>query len=101
MICPPCHGYDPAGDRCIAGVGMALRDELKDLDVLQRLGMAYGDRLPARELFARLYERIPSTRVICGHGDGVYRGPEWRVCGEPEGDARYVKARDEGLGFLF
>jgi hypothetical protein len=101
MICPPCHGYDPAGDRCIAGVGMALRDELKDLDVLQRLGMAYGDRLPAHELFARLYDRIPSTRVICGHGDGVYRGPEWRVCGGPEGDTRYVKARDEGLGFLF
>ena len=100
MICPPCHGYDPAHDRCTAGIGMALRDELKDLDVLQRLGLEYGARLPARLLFARLYERIPSTRMICGHGDGVYRGPEWRVCGGPDGDARYVKAREEGLGFL-
>jgi hypothetical protein len=100
MICPPCHGYDPATGQCIAGIGMALRDELKDLDVLQRLGLTYGDVLPARELFARLYERIPSTRLICGHGDGIYRGPEWRVCGGPDGDPRYVKARERGLGFL-
>ena len=100
MICPPCHGYDPPSNQCIAGIGMALRDELKDLDVLQRLGLAYDDVLPARELYARLYDRIPSTRIICGHGDGVTRGPEWRVCGGPDGDARYTKARQEGLGFL-
>jgi len=100
MICPPCDGYDPPSKRCVAGIGMALRDELKDLDVLQRLGLKYDDVLPARELFTRLYERIPSTRVICGHGDGVVRGPEWRVCGGPDGDPRYVKAREEGLGFL-
>jgi len=100
MICPPCHGYDPATGQCIAGIGMSLRDELKDLDVLQRLGLTYGDVFSARELFARLYERIPSTRLICGHGDGIYRGPEWRVCGGPDGDPRYAKARERGLGFL-
>jgi hypothetical protein len=100
MICPPCDGYHPPSNRCIAGIGMALRDELKDLDVLQRLGLKYGDVLPARKLLTRLYERIPSTRMICGHGDGVVRGPEWRVCGGPDGDPRYVRARKKGLGFL-
>ena len=100
MICPPCHGYDPTLKQCVAAIGMSLRDELKDLDVLQRLGVEYGAVLPAREILARLYEHIPSTRLICGHGDGVYRGPEWRVCGGPDGDPRYVIARDQGLGFL-
>ncbi len=100
MICPPCHGYDPATGQCTADVGMALRDELKDLDVLQRLGLEYGDVLPAQALMARLYKGIASTRAVCGHGDGQHRGREWRVCGGPDGDPRYVRARKEGLGFL-
>ena len=77
---------------------MALRDELKDLDVLQRLGLEYGATLPASELIALLYERIPSTRLVCAHQDGVYRGREWRICGGPDGDPRYVRAREESLG---
>jgi hypothetical protein len=100
MICPPCHGYNPATGLCTADVGMALRDELKDLDVLQLLGLEYGAVLPAQALMARLYERIPSTRLVCGHGDGMHRGREWRVCGGPDGDPHYVRARQEGLGFL-
>ena len=52
---------------------MALRDQKKDLDVLQKLGLKYGDTLPARQLFQLLYERIPSTRDICGYGDGQTR----------------------------
>ncbi len=98
MICPPCDGYHPASGLCIADIGMALRDELKDLDVLQRLGLEYGDVLPARELLARLYERIPSTRLVCGHQDGQCRGREWRICGGPDGDPRYVRAGKEFLG---
>jgi hypothetical protein len=100
MICPPCHGYTPSTAQCTADVGMALRDELKDLDVLQRLGLEYGDVLPARALLTRLYARIPSTRAVCGHGDGLVRAREWRICGGPDGDPRYQRAREEGLGFL-
>ena len=77
---------------------MALRDQKKDLDVLQKLGLKYGDTLPARRLLKRLYERIPSTRDICGYGDGEVRAPEWRICGDPEGNAAYKKAREAKLG---
>ena len=77
---------------------MALRDQKKDLDVLQKLGLKYGDRLPARRVLELLYERIPSTRDICGYGDGEVRAPEWRICGDPDGREAYRKARDEKLG---
>lgn len=100
MICPPCPHLLLEKNQCIGGKSMALRDELKDLDVLQRLGLTYGDVLPARELFQRLFDRIHSTTEVCGHGDGIERSPEWRVCGGPDGDARYVRAREAGLGFL-
>ena len=97
MICPPCPRYHPATRRCLGGSGMALRDELKDLAVLERLGLHYGDVRPAGELFALLYARIVSTGEICGFGDSEVRGYEWRICGGPQGSADYVRAR---LAFL-
>lgn len=98
MICPPCSHYDPKTNFCFGGRSMALRDQKKDLDVLQKLGLKYGDTLPARKLYELLYERIPSTRDICGYGDGEERAPEWSICGDPEGKETYRKARAAKLG---
>jgi hypothetical protein len=79
---------------------MALRDQKKDLDVLQRLGLKYGDTLPARQLLDLLYERIPSTRDICGYGDGETRAPEWSICSGAVKDDPYQKARAARLGIV-
>ena len=80
MICPPCYNYDKATKRCVCPTGMSIRDELKDLDVLQRLGLNYGDVMPAWKLYELLYEKVPSTKSICGYGDGVVRSSEWSIC---------------------
>jgi len=98
MICPPCSGYDPATNLCVGGRSRGLRDQKKDLDVLQKVGLKFGDTLPARKLFELLYERIPTTRAICAWGDGEVRAREWSICGGPEGDPNYVKARAAKLG---
>jgi hypothetical protein len=71
MICPPCEKYDPATNLCVGGHSMALRDQKKDLDVLQKLGLKYGDTLPAQKLYQLVYERIHSTRDICGFGENL------------------------------
>lgn len=94
MICPPCNHYDKRTNWCIGDVGIGLRDEKKDLDVLQLLGLAYGDTRPAKELFQRLFDRIPSTRLVCAYKDGIMRSRDWRICSEPEGALRYVKGRE-------
>ena len=98
MICPPCGKYDPANKLCVGGRSMALRDQKKDLDVLQKLGLKYGDTLPARRLLQLLYERILSTRDICGYGDGETRASEWSICSSAEKDDAYQKARAVQLG---
>ncbi len=98
MICPPCSRYDPKTKLCLGGGSMALRDQKKDLDVLQKLGLKYGDTLPARKLYELLYERIPSTRDVCGYGDGEERAREWSICGDPDGQESYRKARAAKLG---
>lgn len=95
MLCPPCHAWNPKTGKCFAGCG--LRDQKKDLDVLQKTGLQYGDVPSARELFRRLYAAVHSTKEVCGCGDGIARSPEWDGCGR-EGNEAYVKGRSAGLG---
>jgi len=95
MICPPCSRYNPESRLCVAENGMGLRDQKKDLDVLQLLGLEYGATLPARRLYRLLFEKIRSTKQICGYGDGIVRGSEWSICG---GEDLYVKGRDNNMG---
>ncbi|MEW6354711.1 MAG: hypothetical protein AB1696_00155 [Planctomycetota bacterium] len=91
--CNCCDGFHPETTRCVHACGL-IRDYKKDLDVFQKLGLMPGATLSAREVFGLLYERITSTREICGYGDGVVRSEEWRICGGPDGNAGYAKARD-------
>ncbi|MBI3923086.1 MAG: hypothetical protein HY318_16820 [Armatimonadetes bacterium] len=49
------------------------------------------------ELLELLFERFPSTRDICGYGDGVVRSHEWAVCSDPEGTAGYALTRETGI----
>jgi hypothetical protein len=98
MICPPCSHYEPSSNLCLGGHSMALRDQKKDLDVLQRLGLKYGDTLPARKLYELVFLRIASTKEICAYGDGKERATEWSICGGAVKDDGYQKARREKLG---
>jgi hypothetical protein len=98
MICPPCSSYDPESNLCLGGHSMALRDQKKDLDVLQKLGMKYGDTLPARRLYELLFARVPSARDICAYGDGQVRAPEWSICGSAQRAEAYQRARAARLG---
>ncbi len=100
MICPPCHFYDPEANLCYLHVGIGMRDEKKDLDVLQLLGLEYGDTLPAREYLRLLYEHVPSTQLVCGQKDGIERSPSWRICDDPGGSERYRQGRAAGLGVV-
>jgi len=98
MICPPCSHYEPSTNLCLGGHSMALRDQKKDLDVLQRLGLKYGDTLPARKLYEMVFQRIASTRDICGYVDGKETATEWSICSGAVKDDGYQKARREKLG---
>ncbi len=98
MICPPCSLYCPSTNLCVGGHSMGLRDEKKDLDTLRKIGLRYGDILPARELLNKIYNAIKNTTEICSYGDGVERSREWRVCGGSTGKKSFEQARKAGLG---
>lgn len=96
MACDCCDGFHPENGRCVHDGGL-IRDYKKDLDVFQKLGLMPGATLPARQLLALLFEKVPSTRDICGYGDGIVRSREWRICGSPEGHPGYARTRATGL----
>lgn len=101
MICQPCKEFVPQKNICTGGNSMSLRDELKDLMILQKLDIEYGMIFPARELFRMLFTKIKSTRDICGFGDGIKSSPEWTSgCHSSlsmKGSPEYKKAREEGM----
>lgn len=99
MICSPCSAYDAVTGLCTGGHGMSLRDQKKDLDVLRRLDLNYGDTLSARALFTRLFRRIRSAREICGFQDGIVRGDAWTICGTATKGA-YERSRASGMGIV-
>lgn len=99
MICPPCSAYDSATGLCIGGHGMGLRDQKKDLDVLRRLGLNYGDTLPAKVLYQRLFRRIRSAKEICGFQDGIERGEAWTIC-DTIAKRAYERSRVSGMGVV-
>ncbi len=96
VACDCCDGFHPVNGRCVHSGGL-IRDYKKDLDVLQKLGLMPGATMKARELFALLFQRIPSTRDICGYGDGIVRSEEWKICGEPAGNPGYAATRKTGI----
>lgn len=91
IVCPPCHGYDPQRQICDTLCG--LRDRLKDLNVLQRLGLAPGDVRTARELYNLIWERIPDIRDICDNMNPTVL--EWHDCSGCR-DGRFARARARG-----
>jgi hypothetical protein len=65
MMCAPCPGRIPELNSCshVWGCG-ELDSQKRDLDVLQKLGMQFGDTMKALELYHLIFERITTTHGI-------------------------------------
>lgn len=110
MICPPCTRYQQKTNWCLGG-GMALRDETKDLEVLYKLNLKYGDVLPAAKLYAMLFEKVAHLHEICRFTANLDTNGrpgfthEWRPCADlfdsnQIGEAAYEIARRDGMGIV-
>jgi len=95
MMCAPCGARCPGRGTCM-GPGFVhsggLFNELKDLRILQILGLTFGGIVQARELFARIFSRIPTTVGSCA----LERpGSELSVWWDPCPCGGYEKGRAE------
>jgi hypothetical protein len=82
MMCAPCPQRVPKLNACVNVLGSGgLSNEKRDLDMLQKLGLQFGSSMKARELFRLIFERIPTTKEICGR-DNTAPSVWWDPCGE-------------------
>lgn len=76
-VCPPCPAYYAPENICLHSY---TRDFYKDLATFRKLGLSPGDTIPARQLWALLYDRFPTSAEVCG----PYRNCEfthvWKGC---------------------
>ena len=59
-----------------------LINELKDLRVLQKIGLKYGDTIKAKNLYKLIFEKIKTTNEVCAL-EGIFTSVSvWRdPCG--------------------
>lgn len=93
MICDPCPAYYPDKHIC---AWIYTRDQLKDLRVLQKLGLKPGDSMKARELMNLLADRIKTSAEVCGPHVFVPESYTWAPCSGAE-TGRYEKGLSKGL----
>ena len=85
MMCGPCPTRVPKLNACVCGpiCSGGLYNEMKDLNVLQALGLTYGTTMKAREMYKLIFERIPKTDGICALDSSVADLSVWHDgCGE-------------------
>ena len=66
LMCGPCPYYVKGCNGCVGNMGRcSLYCDLKDLNVLQRLGLTYGTIIDARKLYQMIFEKIPTVAGVC------------------------------------
>lgn len=93
MVCDPCNVYHPGEHFCYYA---HPKNVLRDLRMLEMLGLKPGATLPARELYRLIFKRIHNLQAVCGWGDGTDTAIIWAPCGSWQGTA-IEDAKAEGF----
>ncbi len=96
MMCAPCPYRVPGINGCVNQLGSGgLPNRMRDLRMLQKLGLSFGDVRPARELFRLIFERLPGTLDIC-RLEPAKPSVWWDGCGAPaENSESYDKGKQQ------
>jgi len=96
-MCAPCPSRVPGTNGCVTGrlQCAATYNEMKDLEVLQALGLTYGTVMAARAIFKLILERIPEARGSCALTKvDVPEYSVWRdACSTAAGPTGYDRGR--------
>ena len=76
------------------GGSVGLSNELRDVNVLQILGLTYGATMEGGALLRLLLDRVPSAKPVCTNPH-VRTSVWWDSCGDHEdGNDLYRKGRE-------
>jgi hypothetical protein len=96
-MCAPCPYRNVAREACITGRNGSggLYCQNKDLNVMQALGLKYGDTLTAREFYRLAFEEIHTTAGICAmDNEGLSPHSPWfNACDARVRQTDYIEGR--------
>jgi len=94
MMCAPCPSRVPGLNACVTNKGSGgLPNQMRDLRVLEKLGLIYGSTLKARDLYKLILTRIPGTLELC-RIEHSKPSVWWTGCGAATADSEsYDKGR--------
>ncbi len=95
MMCAPCPYRVPDVNGCIIHGGAGgMRNQYRDLRVLEKLGLSFGATMNARVLYKLIFERISGTVEAC-RIECVKPSIWWDGCGAATADKdEYVKGKE-------
>ena len=95
MMCAPCPYRAADINGCVNNRGAGgLANQMRDLRVLQKLGLTFGSTLTGHELYRRVFDRISGTLEIC-RIDVSRPSVWWTGCGAATIDSEnYVKGKE-------
>ncbi|MCM8817624.1 MAG: DUF1284 domain-containing protein [Candidatus Omnitrophica bacterium] len=100
MMCAPCPSWTKE-NYCVHSLGKCgLSNQLRDMRVLQKLGIDYGTTIEARRLYKMILDKIPSTLEICRF-DNPSNSLWHSGCGKRKTNSPdYVKGREKLMEIL-
>lgn len=92
MMCAPCPYRVPALNACVnIQASGGLSNEKRDLDVLQRLGLHFGDVMNAGDLYRLIFARIATSMATCPRPCSNPTSVWWdRGCGDSNPETRHT-----------
>ena len=101
MMCAPCPWRAAERNACVTGRNCCggLYNQIKDLNVLQALGLTYGDKMTAGEFYQLALERIPAVEWVCAldNADLLPNSLWWNACDARKPQTQYKKGREQLL----
>jgi hypothetical protein len=98
LMCAPCPSRAPDRNACFTGSNCCggLYNQIKDLNVLQALGLTYGTKITADAFYRLALEKIPETEWICAL-DNAGLPPHslwWNACDARTTQVNYRTGRE-------
>ena len=98
-MCAPCPTRNPINNSCHTGRNGSgeLYCQMKDLNVLQALGLTYGTNMRARDFYKLAFEKIPDTAWVCAlDNEGLLPHSVWfNACDARKTQTAYENGRRE------
>lgn len=101
MMCAPCPWRAAERNACVTGRNCCggLYNQIKDLNVLQALGLTYGAKMKAGDFYRLALEKIPRVEWVCAldNADLLPHSLWWNACDAREPQTPYQKGREHLL----